>query len=133
MKKLTSKKGFTLVEMLVVIAIIAVLVAIIIPTVTTATKRAAAATNAANLRSYKAELSIALLTDDGDLSSVTGAKSKKCGDVAANLEANYKLENDVITVFYGGSTGNPTNYTIDYFADIAGDTASATTAPANPS
>ena len=51
-----NKKGFTLIEMLVVIAIIAVLVTIIIPTVSNATEKAAAATNAANLRSVYAEL-----------------------------------------------------------------------------
>ena len=49
MKK--NRKGFTLIEMLVVIAIIAILVAIIIPTVSNATLRAKAATDAANLRS----------------------------------------------------------------------------------
>ena len=50
-----NKKGFTLIEMLVVIAIIAVLVSIIIPTVSSATTKAAAATDAANLRSIVAE------------------------------------------------------------------------------
>ena len=59
-----NKKGFTLIEMLVVIAIIAVLVSIIIPTVTSATDKAAAATNAANLRSVKAELTTKMLTGD---------------------------------------------------------------------
>ena len=63
MKK-SNKKGFTLVEMLVVIAIIAILVAIIIPTVTSATSKAAAATNAANLRSYMAEVTTAYLAKD---------------------------------------------------------------------
>ena len=50
-----NKKGFTLIEMLVVIAIIAVLVAIIIPTVSSSTDKAKAATDAANLRSMLAE------------------------------------------------------------------------------
>ena len=56
-----NKKGFTLVEMLVVIAIIAVLVAIIIPVMTSSTVKAKAATDAANLRSIKAEASILYL------------------------------------------------------------------------
>lgn len=50
-----NKKGFTLIEMLVVIAIIAVLVSIVIPVVSSATDKAAAATDAANLRSMLAE------------------------------------------------------------------------------
>lgn len=58
-----NKKGFTLVEMLVVIAIIAVLVAIIVPTAVGATKKAAAATDAANLRSVLAQINTWYLTD----------------------------------------------------------------------
>ena len=69
MKKM-NKKGFTLIEMLVVIAIIAVLVAIIIPTVTSATTKAEAAANAANLRSVKAEITTGTLTDDGIWGSI---------------------------------------------------------------
>ena len=63
MKKLTNKKGFTLIEMLVVIAIIAVLVAIIIPVISSATTKAAAATDAANMRSYKAQIVTSYLSD----------------------------------------------------------------------
>ena len=53
---LRNKKGFTLIEMLVVIAIIAVLVSIVIPTVTAATTKAEAAVDAANLRSTMGKL-----------------------------------------------------------------------------
>lgn len=53
-----NKKGFTLIEMLVVIAIIAVLVAIIVPTVTNSTTKATASANAANLRTAAAQLTI---------------------------------------------------------------------------
>ena len=55
MKKF-NKKGFTLVEMLAVVAIIAVLVAIMIPVAGNAIERAKAASNAANLRSLQAEI-----------------------------------------------------------------------------
>ena len=75
MKKL-NKKGFTLIEMLVVIAIIAVLVAIIIPTVTSATTKAAAATDAANLRSIKAEVTTMYLADDKKLTIDTDGVAK---------------------------------------------------------
>ena len=56
-----NKKGFTLIEMLVVIAIIAVLVSIVIPVVGNSTDKAGAATNAANLRSITAAAQVANL------------------------------------------------------------------------
>lgn len=59
-----NKKGFTLIEMLVVIAIIAVLVAIVIPTVSSSTDKAGAAANAANLRAIVAEATTKLLASD---------------------------------------------------------------------
>lgn len=67
-----NKKGFTLIEMLVVIAIIAILVAIVIPTVSTSTKKAAYAADAANLRSTLAEAEIMYLNNqDADGKAIT--------------------------------------------------------------
>ena len=63
MKK-TNKKGFTLAELLVVVAIIAVLVAIAIPIFTAQLEKAREATDAANLRAAYAELAVDVL--DGD-------------------------------------------------------------------
>ena len=54
MKKF-SQQGFTLLEMLVVIAIIAILVSVIVPTISNSTTRAKAAVDAANLRAVLAE------------------------------------------------------------------------------
>ena len=94
-----NKKGFTLIEMLVVIAIIAVLVSIIIPTVTSATDKAAAATNAANMRSVKAAVTTAYLANgtegftiaaDGTVSDVPDTveipDAKEMDGVDANAE-----------------------------------------------
>ncbi|MEI3140886.1 MAG: prepilin-type N-terminal cleavage/methylation domain-containing protein [Lawsonibacter sp.] len=55
-KKLSKKKGFTLMEMMIVVAIIAILIAIIIPTFKGALERANAAADEANLRAYYAEV-----------------------------------------------------------------------------
>ena len=52
----TNKKGFTLAELLIVVAIIAVLVAIAIPVFTSQLEKAREATDAANIRAAYAEL-----------------------------------------------------------------------------
>ena len=67
-----NRKGFTLAELLVVVAIIAVLVAIAIPVFTSQTEKAKQAVDAANLRAAYAEAMVLYL--DGD---TTGAKSEK--------------------------------------------------------
>lgn len=54
--KQTNRKGFTLAELLIVVAIIAVLVAIAIPVFTKQLHNARVATDQANLRAYYAEL-----------------------------------------------------------------------------
>lgn len=118
MKKLTNKKGFTLIEMLVVIAIIAVLVAIIIPVVSSATDKAAAATNAANLRAIKAEATTDLLNGASDTTGYvsfdptkTGAerftvnanapKSKNCGSLKTETAATITMDGENVDVYYG--------------------------------
>ena len=53
MKKLLNKKGFTLIEMLIVVAIIVVLAAISIPTFSGATNKAKKAADEANFRAAK--------------------------------------------------------------------------------
>lgn len=64
MKKLTNKKGFTLAELLVVVAIIAVLVAVSIPIFTSKLEKAREATDIANMRAAKAAAVTAYLSED---------------------------------------------------------------------
>ena len=133
MKKM-NKKGFTLIEMLVVIAIIAVLVSIIIPTVTSATDKAAAATNAANLRSFKAELTTVYLANgkdgftcsDWDIGeeeangSVTVWPST-CHEPTPKEMKNLAKTADVTVEWDGaGFIVKMGGYTIDDFAKVAG-------------
>ena len=108
-----NKKGFTLIEMLVVIAIIAVLVSIIIPVVGNSTKKANAATDAANLRSMQATLTIQILNSeiDGDGGAVSNAPASKSGDGA--MQYTYS-EDAGVTVYFGTADKN-----IAYYADIA--------------
>lgn len=82
-----GRKGFTLMEMLIVVAIIAVLVAIMIPTMTTSLERARVATDEANIRSAYAEAMASYLLDtDGERSgtseSFTLRTSGEADDIA---------------------------------------------------
>lgn len=67
--KLNKKGGFTLIEMLIVVAIIAILVAVSIPLINGALERTRIATDAANERAAKAEAVIAYLSDELDVTT----------------------------------------------------------------
>lgn len=73
MKK--NRKGFTLAELLIVVAIIAVLVAIAIPIFTNQLENSREATDAANIRSAYAEVVSAALDDPS--TDVTATVEKK--------------------------------------------------------
>ena len=64
MKKMNNRKGFTLAELLIVVAIIAVLVAIAIPIFTNQLEKAREATDIADARDYYAEIATALVSGE---------------------------------------------------------------------
>lgn len=70
-KKLKKQGGFTLVEMLIVVAIIAILIMVSIPMINTSLEKARVATDAANLRSAKAEAAIVYLSGDDAIEAGT--------------------------------------------------------------
>ena len=114
--KLSKKGGFTLVEMLVVIAIIAVLVAITIPVVTSQLENAREATDAANLRAAYAEVMIDAANNGG---STTTTKEVKLTQTQTDW-TNDNLENiggvdidtipssGTVTVGYDSTSGKAT-------------------------
>ena len=65
-----KKDGFTLVEMLVVIAIIANLVSIAVPAITVTKNKSASAANAANLRAIYGQLNIMKLQEPRDFETL---------------------------------------------------------------
>ena len=69
MKK--NNKGFTLAELLIVVAIIAVLVAISIPIFSTQLEKSREATDIANIRSAYAEVVTGYLADNNSSSKIT--------------------------------------------------------------
>lgn len=73
--KLSKNGGFTLVEMLIVVAIIAILVAVSIPLISNALDKTRHATDEANERAAKSEIMIAyMISEDGKIDGVAVAK-----------------------------------------------------------
>lgn len=79
MKKLKNSKGFTLMEMLIVVAIIAVLIAIAIPTFTNQLEKAREATDLANLRGAYAQVMAAALTNADEDTTIGLTRSGEDG------------------------------------------------------
>ena len=89
MKKRMNKKGFTLAELLIVVAIIAVLVAVSIPVFTSQLAKARLATNQANARAAKAAAIAAYLEDD-TVRSITYTTSTGANTKATATEISEK-------------------------------------------
>lgn len=116
--KKNNKKGFTLIEMLVVIAIIAVLVAIVVPLINSSTAKARAATDAANLRTIISQLNVILVSE-----------TELAADVVDNIEAPESKSSPGATlmVLYRHPgfiepyyvTSDSKYYGLDYFSDVA--------------
>lgn len=101
-EKLRNHEGFTLVEMLIVVAIIAILIAVSIPLVGSALEKARDATDAANERAAKAEAAIKYLgVEDGSFKETIGTFYYNAVD--GKLEPNVD-EAKKITA-YGKCTG----------------------------
>ena len=95
LSKKNNKKGFTLMEMLIVVAIIAVLVAIAIPTFTTSLNKARVATDKANIRSGYASVMADVLTnkyevDAADAKDTYTYHLNKDGSVSETATDEYK-------------------------------------------
>ena len=112
-----NKKGFTLIEMLVVIAIIAVLVAVIIPTVVSATTKAQAATDAANLRSTLGALNAEILVNNelAEPFIVAMEPTESKLHPGAELYVVYTIPGIIDVYYVDGSNF----YGLEYLADIA--------------
>ncbi len=107
LKKLNNKKGFTLMEMLIVVAIIVVLVAIAIPVFTGQIEKANQATDAANIRALYAEWQVGILTENKDIPA----------DKAAFLAAPDNNGATEFTFNYADTKLTYTNGKIEYKAD----------------
>ncbi len=97
-KMMKNRKGFTLMEMLIVVAIIAILVIIAIPTFNSALAKSRAATDVANIRSGYAAAQVEAMTE--------GLKDKDGKDTAT---VTYILQQDG-SVKKDGDTNNAKPY-----------------------
>ena len=149
MKKIKNTKGFTLMEMLIVVAIIAILIAIAIPTFNSSLNKAKVATDEANIRSGYASVMVEVLTSDKDITSATytlnvDASVTKTGDAATGDAATgtaYVTKGDATKVVDAGKkisiggvdvdpwgVGNHVTYTVTV---KDGETTIAITTPAS--
>ena len=104
-KKLSKNGGFTLVEMLIVVAIIAILIAVSIPLINSSLEKARDAADQANERAAKAEAAILILDQDGDYAEMVGvADAAKYSDLTG-AGAFYDAKNGVLMAKRGTFEG----------------------------
>ena len=111
MKK-RNQKGFTIMEMLIVVAIIAILVAIAIPTFNNALTKSKEAADVANIRAAYAEMMMDYMMDNKQLT--TGDIKTKIGTL--NFSDDKHLTVDATTITYTAkelknSADNSTTFT----------------------
>ena len=111
MKKLTNKKGFTLMEMIIVVAIIAILAVITIPTLTAKTDSAEKAADAANLRSAKAAYQVQVM-EKGDAVIKDGYYDVETGKFVAYAQGSTAPDSDAD--YCGQCSAHTTGEKADY-------------------
>ena len=126
MKK--NRKGFTLAELLIVVAIIAVLVAIAIPVFTAQLEKSREATDLANIRAAYAEVMAAALEDPDTDHSATVTKKQTQEDwqttdpeVAGAVLPDETAGSGDVTISYTASDGKvkigDTEFTTSFLSD----------------
>lgn len=122
-KKLKNKKGFTLMEMLIVVAIIAILIAIAVPTFSSALDNAKKTVDEANVRAAQSEA----LADYASHPATGGTSYAK-----DNQGKPYQIQSNS-GIEYAGSTLNKGEYvTVKINADNTVDITGSTKDPSKP-
>ena len=108
--KLKKQGGFTLVEMLIVVAIIAILIAVSIPMVSSALDKAKDATDAANERGAKAEIVLMYLNQTGGMSGAGAKTLNFTNTIGTDTTASQWLCYDAARGTFEDDATNVTNY-----------------------
>ena len=103
MKKM-NKKGFTLAELLIVVAIIAVLVAVAIPVFSAQLEKSKEATDVANLRSAYAEAVADAMASNSTGVSTTYNMNQATGGISSNV--GDELPSELQTAMTSSNWGN---------------------------
>lgn len=97
-KMMKNRKGFTLMEMLIVVAIIAILIIIAIPTFNSALAKARAATDVANIRSGYAAALVEAMTNGVDKTDTNNTyyllKDGSVSNAAADTTNRYTTQGE---------------------------------------
>ncbi len=88
MKSKKNKKGFTLMEMLIVVAIIVILIAIMIPTFNGQMEKTREAADAANIRAAYAEAMVDYLNNTAEATATCDIQQKEAGWSNTELKTN---------------------------------------------
>ena len=115
--KLTNKKGFTLMEMLIVVAIIAILIAIAIPVFGAQLEKAREATDAANIRAAYAEVMVASIDSPTAVAGKSASlRQAKTGWTDASISAGLSAlaDGDIVTVTGLDQAGANKSWKVSY-------------------
>ena len=111
-----NKKGFTLAELLIVVAIIGVLVAIAIPVFTTQLEKSREATDAANVRSAYAEV-VTTYLDNASVTTITVSARQKVSGWQTSPEPKLTYQGNGSQAEYSFSAKTSGSYTVTMSVD----------------